>query len=75
MERKWGMMIMEKKCYVFRTGKNEMLYGPTNEEQVTDIFRRSIKSHKDLPTLLYHIQWKFRDELRPRFGVMRGENF
>ena len=50
----------------------EMLYGPTNEEQVTDIFRRSIKSYKELPQLLYHIQWKFRDELRPRFGVMRG---
>ena len=55
--------------------EREMLYGPTNEEQVTDIFRRSIKSYKDLPTLLYHIQWKFRDELRPRFGVMRGREF
>jgi prolyl-tRNA synthetase len=53
----------------------EMLYGPTNEEQVTDIFRRSIKSYKELPLLLYHIQWKFRDELRPRFGVMRGREF
>ena len=53
----------------------EMLYGPTNEEQVTDIFRRSIKSYKELPQLLYHIQWKFRDELRPRFGVMRGREF
>ena len=53
----------------------EMLYGPTNEEQVTDIFRRTIKSYKELPQLLYHIQWKFRDELRPRFGVMRGREF
>ena len=53
----------------------EMLYGPTNEEQITDIFRSSIKSYKELPQLLYHIQWKFRDELRPRFGVMRGREF
>ena len=53
----------------------EMLYGPTNEEQVTDIFRRSIKSYKELPSLLYHIQWKFRDEIRPRFGVMRCKEF
>ena len=50
----------------------EMLYGPTNEEQVTEIVRASIKSYRDLPKLLYHIQWKFRDEVRPRFGVMRG---
>ena len=55
--------------------ERSMLYGPTNEEQVTDIFRRSIKSYKELPQLLYHIQWKFRDELRPRFGVMRGREF
>ena len=55
--------------------EREMLYGPTNEEQITDIFRRSIKSYKELPSLLYHIQWKFRDELRPRFGVMRGREF
>ena len=53
----------------------EMLYGPTNEELVTDIFRSSIKSYKSLPQLLYHIQWKFRDEIRPRFGVMRGREF
>ena len=53
----------------------EMLYGPTNEELVTDIFRSSIKSYKSLPQLLYHIQWKFRDEVRPRFGVMRGREF
>ena len=53
----------------------EMLYGPTNEELITDIFRNSIKSYKSLPQLLYHIQWKFRDELRPRFGVMRGREF
>ena len=53
----------------------EMLYGPTNEELITDIFRHSIKSYRDLPKLLYHIQWKFRDEVRPRFGVMRGREF
>jgi prolyl-tRNA synthetase len=53
----------------------EMLYGPTNEEQITDIFRNSVKSYRDLPQLLYHIQWKFRDEIRPRFGVMRGREF
>ena len=47
----------------------EMLYGPTNEELITDIVRNSIKSYKSLPQLLYHIQWKFRDELRPRFGI------
>ncbi len=53
----------------------DMLYGPTNEEQVTEIFRSSLKSYKSLPQLLYHIQWKFRDEIRPRFGVMRGREF
>ena len=53
----------------------DMLYGPTNEELVTDIFRSSIKSYKSLPQLLYHIQWKFRDELRPRFGIMRCREF
>ena len=53
----------------------EMLYGPTNEELITDIFRSSIKSYKSLPQILYHIQWKFRDELRPRFGVMRCREF
>ena len=53
----------------------EMLYGPTNEELVTDIFRTSIKSYKSLPQLLYHIQWKFRDEVRPRFGIMRCREF
>ncbi len=55
--------------------KREMLYGPTNEEQVTEIFRSSLKSYKSLPQLLYHIQWKFRDEIRPRFGIMRGREF
>ena len=55
--------------------EREMLYGPTNEEQITEIFRNTIRSHKDLPKLLYHIQWKFRDEIRPRFGVMRGREF
>ena len=53
----------------------EILYGPTNEELVTDIFRTSVKSYKSLPQLLYHIQWKFRDEVRPRFGIMRCREF
>jgi len=53
----------------------EMLYGPTNEEMITVLFREGIKSYRDLPKNLYHIQWKFRDEVRPRFGVMRGREF
>ncbi|SDC35706.1 proline--tRNA ligase [Ruegeria marina] len=53
----------------------DMLYGPTNEELITDIFRGHVSSYKDLPLTLYHIQWKFRDEIRPRFGVMRGREF
>ncbi|MCG8360922.1 MAG: proline--tRNA ligase [Kiloniellales bacterium] len=53
----------------------EMLYGPTNEELITDIFRHAVKSYRELPRMLYHIQWKFRDEVRPRFGVMRGREF
>ncbi len=53
----------------------EMLYGPTNEEVITTIFRDGVKSYRDLPKNLYHIQWKFRDEVRPRFGVMRGREF
>ncbi|MEX5727261.1 prolyl-tRNA synthetase [Rhodovulum iodosum] len=53
----------------------DMLYGPTNEEMITDIFRTHVSSYKDLPLTLYHIQWKFRDEIRPRFGVMRGREF
>ena len=53
----------------------ELLYGPTNEELITDVFRSSIKSYKSLPQILYHIQWKFRDEIRPRFGVMRCKEF
>ena len=53
----------------------DMLYGPTNEEMITDIFRSHVSSYKDLPLTLYHIQWKFRDEMRPRFGVMRGREF
>jgi len=53
----------------------DMLYGPTNEELITDIFRGAVTSYKDLPKTLYHIQWKFRDEVRPRFGVMRGREF
>jgi prolyl-tRNA synthetase len=55
--------------------QREMLYGPTNEEMVTDIFRGFVKSYKSLPLNLYHIQWKFRDEVRPRFGVMRSREF
>jgi prolyl-tRNA synthetase len=55
--------------------EREMLYGPTNEELITTIFRDGVKSYKDLPRNLYHIQWKFRDEIRPRFGVMRGREF
>ena len=53
----------------------DMLYGPTNEELITEIFRTSVRSYRDLPRMLYHIQWKFRDEVRPRFGVMRGREF
>jgi prolyl-tRNA synthetase len=55
--------------------EREMLYGPTNEEMITEIFRAGVRSYKDLPKMLYHIQWKFRDEVRPRFGVMRGREF
>jgi prolyl-tRNA synthetase len=55
--------------------EREMLYGPTNEEVITALFRDAIKSYRDLPKNLYHIQWKFRDEVRPRFGVMRGREF
>jgi prolyl-tRNA synthetase len=55
--------------------EREMLFGPTNEEMVTDIFKQFAKSYRDLPRNLYHIQWKFRDEVRPRFGVMRGREF
>src|SRR5258706_2980296 len=53
----------------------ELLYGPTNEEMITEIFRAYVRSYKDLPLNLYHIQWKFRDEVRPRFGLMRGREF
>ncbi len=55
--------------------KRELLYGPTNEEMITEIFSAHIRSYRELPKILYHIQWKFRDELRPRFGVMRGREF
>jgi prolyl-tRNA synthetase len=55
--------------------ERDMLYGPTNEEMITEIFRSYVRSYKDLPLNLYHIQWKFRDEVRPRFGVMRGREF
>src|SRR5512145_249361 len=55
--------------------ERDLLYGPTNEEMVTEIFRAYVRSYKDLPLNLYHIQWKFRDEVRPRFGLMRGREF
>jgi prolyl-tRNA synthetase len=55
--------------------ERDMLFGPTNEEMITDIFRASVRSYRDLPLNLYHIQWKFRDEVRPRFGVMRSREF
>src|ERR1700680_4924413 len=55
--------------------ERDMLYGPTNEEMITEIFRAYVRSYKDLPLNLYHLQWKFRDEIRPRFGVMRGREF
>ena len=55
--------------------EREFLYGPTNEEMITDIFRTYVRSYKDLPLNLYHIQWKFRDEVRPRFGTMRSREF
>src|SRR5437667_3119095 len=55
--------------------ERDMLYGPTNEEMITEIFRAYVRSYKDLPLNLYHVQWKFRDEVRPRFGLMRGREF
>src|SRR5689334_25334798 len=55
--------------------ERDMLYGPTNEEMITEIFRTYVRSYKDVPLSLYHIQWKFRDEVRPRFGLMRGREF
>src|SRR5919206_2015804 len=55
--------------------ERELLYGPTNEDMLTSILQGSVKSYRDLPRTLYHIQWKFRDEIRPRFGVMRGREF
>ncbi|WP_428696952.1 proline--tRNA ligase [Stappia sp.] len=55
--------------------ERDMLFGPTNEEMITDIFRASVRSYRDLPLNMYHIQWKFRDEVRPRFGIMRGREF
>src|ERR1700732_5281238 len=55
--------------------ERDVLYGPTNEEMITDLFRQSVHSYRELPQILYHIQWKFRDEVRPRFGVMRGREF
>jgi prolyl-tRNA synthetase len=53
----------------------ELLYGPTNEEMLVDLMRQGVKSYRELPQILYQIQWKFRDEVRPRFGVMRGREF
>ena len=55
--------------------ERDLVYGPTNEEMITDLFRQSVRSYRALPQILYHIQWKFRDEVRPRFGVMRGREF
>jgi prolyl-tRNA synthetase len=55
--------------------ERDLLYGPTNEEMITDIFRTFVRSYKDLPLNLYHVQWKFRDEVRPRFGTMRSREF
>src|ERR1700739_1780035 len=55
--------------------ERELLYGPTNEDMITEIFRAYLRSYRELPKILYHIQWKFRDEQRPRFGVMRGREF
>ena len=55
--------------------ERELLYGPTNEELITEVFRASVRSYRELPKLVFHIQWKFRDEVRPRFGVMRGREF
>src|SRR5258705_6427847 len=55
--------------------ERELLYGPTNEDMITEIFRAYVRSYRHLPKILYHIQWKFRDEQRPRFGVMRGREF
>src|SRR5476649_2231871 len=55
--------------------ERDLLFGPTNEEMITEIFRAYVRSYKDLPLNLYHIQWKFRDEIRPRFGLMRGREF
>ena len=55
--------------------EREMLFGPTNEEMITALFRDDVRSYRELPRTLYHIQWKFRDEVRPRFGVMRGREF
>ncbi len=67
---------MARRCCGSRTGTTgRCCYGPTNEEMITDIFRQGVQSYKDLPRNLYHIQWKFRDEVRPRFGVMRGREF
>src|SRR5471032_3066638 len=55
--------------------ERDLLFGPTNEEMITEIFRADVRSYKDLPLNLYHTQWKFRDEIRPRFGLMRGREF
>ena len=55
--------------------ERDLLYGPTNEEMITDLYRQSVRSYKELPQIAYHIQWKFRDEVRPRYGVMRGREF
>ena len=70
------MTPMARRCCASRTATTARCsIGPTNEEMITDIFRQGVQSYKDLPRNLYHIQWKFRDEVRPRFGVMRGREF
>ena len=67
--------MARKCCALSDRHEREMLYGPTNEEMITEIFRAYVRSYKDLPLNLFHIQWKFRDEVRPRFGVMRSREF
>ena len=75
LERKWRYDDYEEMLRIQDRQGRQMLYGPTNEELITDVFRTSVKSYKTLPQILYHIQWKFRDEIRPRFGVMRCKEF
>jgi prolyl-tRNA synthetase len=73
--RRVEQIVHEEQLRIKDRHDRDMLYGPTNEELITDIFRSNVTSYRDLPLTLYHIQWKFRDEVRPRFGVMRGREF